>query len=114
MIFNSNFSPALSGLQTAAAKTAQSAEKVVADTAQTFNSFEKSLSENPAAEASAPSAVQSALYTPVSVVPDIVADMTTMQTATHAYKANIAAVESWNAMMKAAADITKTPTDHSV
>ena len=114
MIFNSNFSPALSGLQSAAAKTAQSAEKVVADTAQVFNSFEKSLSENPAVEAAVAPVTQNALYAPVSVIPDIAADITTMQAAAHAYKANIAAVESWNAMMKAAADMTKTPTDHSV
>lgn len=113
MILNSNLSSFVSGLQKAQTQVAQSAEKIVSASAEHSAAFEKSLNAQSESVENAV-AVQTSLDPVLLPQTDIVSEVVAMNVAAQTYKANIAAVKTWDAMNKAALDTLRTPTDETV
>jgi len=104
----------LSGLSTAQTQFVQSAERVVAKTAesQPQERFEQTLrDEQPAPQTSVSRAPADAAVMPVDTLAE---DIVAMDVAAAAYRANIAAVKTWDNMMKTLVDAASTGTDEKV
>ena len=106
----------LSGLSTAQTQFVQSAERVVAKTAdaqpQQQERFEQTLrDEQPAPQAAVSRAPAADAVMPVDTLAE---DIVAMDVAAAAYRANIAAVKTWDNMMKTLVDAASTGTDEKV